>query len=139
MANESTTARIDTLRGIPLFASLPDRALERLIECANEVDVPAGQVLVESHMEGSGLFVIEEGECIVEAPKRKATLGPGEFFGELALLTPEAHRTARVRASTPCRVLAISRHDFRDLLESEPKLGLAMLEALAERLVKATS
>ena len=139
MANETTSARIEALRAIPLFASLPDTALTRLVECANEVDVPAGQVLIESHMEGSGLFVIEEGTCVVDAPKRKAELGPGEFFGELALLTPEALRTARVRAATPARLLAISRYDFRSLLESEPKLGLAMLEALAERLVKATS
>jgi CRP-like cAMP-binding protein len=89
-------------------------------------------------LEGSGLFVIEDGTVLVELPNRKAELGAGECFGELALLTPEAVRTARVRAKTPVRVLAISRYDFRSLLESEPKLALSMLETLASRLAHAS-
>ncbi len=64
MAMSSMQERIETVRAIPLFSTLPNAALERLIECANEVEVPAGHVLVESHMEGSGLFVIEEGTCV---------------------------------------------------------------------------
>jgi CRP-like cAMP-binding protein len=130
----ATAARLKALKGIPLFAGLEDETLQRILACANEVDVPAGQLLVQPGLEGSGFFVIEDGTVLVEMPKRKAELGPGECFGELALLTPEAVRTARVRTKTDARLLAISRYDFRSLLESEPKLALSMLETVATRL-----
>ena len=61
--------------------------------------------------------------------------GLGEFFGELSLLVPEAHRVARVRALTDVRCLAIRRDDFMTLLEEEPELARAMLHTLARRLV----
>jgi CRP-like cAMP-binding protein len=62
-------------------------------------------------------------------------LGPGDFFGELALLVPEATRVARVRAATPVRCFAIGRSQFGELIEQEPSIALAMLRALARRLV----
>ncbi len=139
MAKPTVSSRVNALKTIPLFASLPEKSLRRILECANEVEVPAGQVLVQPGLEGSGLFVIEDGTVVVELPQRKAELGAGECFGELALLTPDAVRTARVRAKTPVRVLAISRYDFRKLLESEPKLALSMLETVATRLAHASA
>lgn len=139
MPKQSAAARVEALRSIPLFSHLPDKSLRAILACANEVDVPAGQVLVQPGLEGSGLFVIEEGEVLVELPGRKTELGAGECFGELALLTPEAVRTARVRTKTDVRCLAISRYDFQKLLESEPKLALSMLETLAARLAHANS
>jgi CRP-like cAMP-binding protein len=139
MPKPTTAQRVEALRQIPLFRDLSQKSLRAILACANEVDVPAGQVLVQPGLEGSGLFVIEEGSVMVELPNRKAELGPGECFGELALLTPEAVRTARVRTRTDVRCLAISRYDFRKLLESEPKLALAMLETLAERLAHSAS
>jgi CRP-like cAMP-binding protein len=86
-------------------------------------------------MDGSGLYILEEGTVEVERSGRKVKLGPGEFIGELALLTSTT-RTARVRATTAVRCLAISRADFRNMLESEPKVAIAMLEALAKRLAE---
>ncbi|HET9250443.1 MAG TPA: cyclic nucleotide-binding domain-containing protein, partial [Actinomycetota bacterium] len=59
--------------------------------------------------------------------------GPGEFFGELALLTDHP-RNARVRAKTPVKCLAISRSDFQKLLEEEPEIAVAMLPTLAQRI-----
>jgi CRP-like cAMP-binding protein len=61
-------------------------------------------------------------------------VGPGEFVGELALLVPEATRSARVRAKTDVRCLAIFAGDFGQLLEDEPRIAVAMLPVLAERL-----
>ncbi|MCA1832924.1 MAG: Crp/Fnr family transcriptional regulator [Actinomycetota bacterium] len=138
MAKPTVAERCDKLREIHLLAGLPPRSLQRILKIANEVEVPAGQVMVQPQMEGSGLFVIEEGTVVVERSGVKIELGPGSFFGELALLTPSAVRTARVRAKTDVRCLAIARYDFRKLLEQDPKFALSMLEAIAERLVDLT-
>jgi voltage-gated potassium channel len=123
----------EKLRSIPLFANLGDRALGRIAELATEFEEPAGWVLVEVGQPGSGMFVLEEGTVVVEPPDgRTWDLGPGDFFGELAILTDHP-RSARVRAKTPVRCLAISRTDFAKLLEEEPEIAVAMLPKLAER------
>lgn len=138
MAGTSTSARIERLRSIPLFADLSERSLRRILRAGTEFEVPAGHVLVQPRMEGSGLFVVEDGTVVVEALGRRLERGPGEFFGELVLLTPDAVRAARVRAKTPVRCMAISRYDFIRLLEEEPKMAIAMLRVLARRLAEAT-
>jgi voltage-gated potassium channel len=130
--------RLDRLRSVSLFASIGDDGLHRILECANEFEAPAGHVLVEVRMPGSGLFVIEDGTAVVEVPGHPIELGPGESFGELSLLI-DHERAARVRAKTSIRCLAISRHDFDRLLESEPRLAIAMLRELAARLVAFTT
>jgi CRP-like cAMP-binding protein len=127
--------RVTALRGVPLFAGLSKRTLERIARAAAEVEVPQGQILIEPNAKGSGLFVIEEGTVAVQTRGRKPLeLGAGEVVGELALIRPGGARTARVQAVTPVRCLALDRSSFRRLLESEPKLALALLETLAERL-----
>jgi CRP-like cAMP-binding protein len=130
--------RIGRLRAIPLFAGLGDDALQRIADLASEVDARAGQVLTRANDPGAGMFVVEEGTVAVELRSRTVEFGPGEFFGELSLLVPDARRIARVRATTDARLLAVSRTDFAALLESEPRLALAMLPALAQRLVDET-
>ena len=123
------------LREIPLFAGLSDDALERIASIATEIEVEAGMVLARADDPGSGMFVVEEGAVVVELRSRTIELGPGEFFGELALLVPEATRVARVRAGSRVRCLAVSRADFGTLLEEEPRIAVAMLPVLARRLV----
>jgi CRP-like cAMP-binding protein len=127
------THAIERLRTIPLFAGLREAALERLsVECA-EVEAPAGHVLVQARAPGSGLYVIEEGTVAVEYRDESIELGPGEFFGELSLLVEDTTRSARVRAVTPVRCLAIGRAEFTELLENEPTVALTMLRTLARR------
>ena len=138
MADQVSVARLDRLRSVSLFTELSDDGLRRILDCANEFDAPAGQVLAEVRMPGAGLFVIEEGTAVVDVPGRPIELGPGESFGELSLLS-DHERAARVRAKTPLRCLAISRHDFDGILENEPRLAIAMLRALAKRLVEFTT
>jgi CRP-like cAMP-binding protein len=138
VSDQKTLARLDRLRSVPLFAELTDDGLRKILDCAAEFDAPAGQVLAEVRMPGAGLFVIEEGSVLVEVPGHPLELGPGESFGELSLLT-DHERAARVRAKTALRCLAISRHDFDDILDSEPRLAIAMLRALAKRLVEFTT
>jgi CRP-like cAMP-binding protein len=137
MSEQVTAERLDRLRAVSLFAEVGDDGLRRILDCANEFEAPAGQVLAEVRMAGSGLFVIEEGAAVVDVPGHPLELGPGESFGELSLLT-DRERAARVRAKTPIKCLAISRHDFEDILDSEPRLAIAMLRALAHRLADFT-
>ena len=135
--NVSATAQ--KLRGIPLFADLDDATLDRIAGSATEFQADAGHVLIERGQEGAGMFVLEEGTVTVELPGGgKVTRGPGEFFGELALLA-DAVRTARVQASTAVRCLAISRADFSSLLQEDPRIAVAMLPVLARRLAECTA
>jgi CRP-like cAMP-binding protein len=130
--------RIERLRAIPLFAGLDDDALGRIAELCTEVDAHPGQVLARANDHGTGMFVVEEGTVAVELRSRTIEFGPGQFFGELSLLVPDATRIARVRAGTAARLLAIARNDFAALLEEEPRVAVAMLPVLAQRLVDET-
>lgn len=125
---------IESLRRVPLFSDLDDAALEHVAGLADEFTAPAGQVLAEKGQPGAGVFILEEGTVVVETPTHgRVELGPGEVFGELAVLT-EHDRSARVRAVTDVSGLAIRRSDMLELLETEPALTLALLRVVADRL-----
>jgi CRP-like cAMP-binding protein len=128
--------RADALRQISLFAELDTAELERVAEATKELEVPAGQVLVQPGMKGTGMFFISEGTVIVETKHDHVELGPGEFFGELALMTTDATRTARVRAQTPLRCLALDRGGFRELVSAHPEIAASLLEAALNRLAE---
>ena len=113
----------DRLGAVPLFADLDDEQLDRLAAGTTEFDAPAGQALIERGRPGSGLFVLEEGQAIVEAPEGRRELGPGDIFGERALLGDDMERTARVRAHTEVRCLAIARPEIEDLLRENPQVA----------------
>lgn len=130
--------RTDRLRAIPIFAGLDEDALRRVADLCTEVEAHAGQVLTRANDPGTGMFVVEEGTVAVELRSRTLELGPGQFFGELSLLVADSTRIARVRATAPARLLAIARNDFAALLEREPRLAVAMLAVLAQRLVDET-
>jgi CRP-like cAMP-binding protein len=124
----------DELRKIPLFEGLSDEGLERLASASAVVEVEPGQVLAVPGDPGSGMFVVLDGEVSVEVRGGfHAELGPGSFFGEVALLVPSG-RVARVRAATTARCLSIPRDVALALLESESTLTLKMLRELARRL-----
>jgi CRP-like cAMP-binding protein len=127
---------IDAFRAVPLFAGLDDRALGDLAASTTVFEAPAGTVLVQVGQPGAGLFMIEEGEVEVDLPGRVVTLGPGAFFGEVSLLT-DGPRTARVRATTDVRCVALARNDFTRLLADEPAIAVQMLPVLAARLADA--
>ena len=124
----------EELRALPPFAGMSEFGLERLAARATEVEAQPGQVLALANDPGTGMFVIREGEVVVESRPGPITLGPGSFFGELALLVPDAGRVARVRAAVPVRCLSISRDDFMALVETEPSFALFLLRELARRL-----
>jgi CRP-like cAMP-binding protein len=129
-------ARIDTLRRIPIFAGLSARSLGRVAEATKEVEVPAGHVLVQPGTKGTGMFFIADGTALVETKREKRELGPGDFFGELALMRADATRTARVRAQTPIRCLALDRASFRRLTSEHPEVAASLLEIALARLAE---
>jgi CRP-like cAMP-binding protein len=130
------TDRFAQLRTVPLFAGLSDERLHRVAEAATPFEVEHGYVLAERGQPGSGMFVILDGNVEVDVSDHEPiVIGPGEFFGELSLLT-DAPRVARVHAATPVRGLAIGRSVFTDLLHDEPGIAVAMLPVLARRLVE---
>jgi CRP-like cAMP-binding protein len=136
MKEATDKARVEKLRTIPLFANLSDDVLRDILAHATEFEAHGGHVLAQPNMPGAGLFVIEEGSATVELHGLEKTLGPGEFFGELALLLEDERHTARVFAATPIRCLAIRREDFDELLEKEPTIAVAMLRTVARRLAE---
>ena len=123
------------LEDAPLFSDVSASGLERVRASSSEFETEPGQVLALAGDHGSGMFVILEGEAVVELRSATYDLGPGDFFGELALLVPGATRVARVRAKGLVRCLAIPRGDFSELLDSEPGLTRALLAEVARRLV----
>lgn len=125
---------IDALRSVPLFSDLDDDALASIAGELAEFEVPKGHVLIEPGREASGLFLIREGTVAVERGEERIELGPGEAVGEMALLNPGAVRSARVQAASAVEGWAIGRDRFERILETEPRIALALLRVLAARL-----
>jgi CRP-like cAMP-binding protein len=124
---------VERLRRLPVLAPLDEETLARLARASTELAFEDGQMLIQVNEPGSGVFFLEEGTVTVELRGKQVSLGPGELFGELSLLVPEAGRSARVRASAPGRCLAIRRSDFEAALDSDPALASGLLRVLARR------
>lgn len=131
-------AKVELLKGVPLFARCSKQELAEIATIADEIDLPEGKQLTKEGGRGREFFVLLEGNADVRRNKRKVkTLGPGDFLGEIALVT-KTPRTATVTTSSPVRALVVSEQNFRRLLERSPDVQIKVLEALAER-VAATS
>jgi CRP-like cAMP-binding protein len=126
--------RIEALRRVPLFADLGEDDLQCVADAVNEVEVPAGQLLVQPGAPGTGMFFIAEGTAVVETKRDEIELGPGQFFGELALMSADATRTARVQAKTELRCLALDRANFRTLVAEHPDVAASLLAVALGRL-----
>lgn len=130
-----TAELVEKLSSVPLFGSLDPGELEAISALVIPFDAPAGHVLVQPGQVGAGLFLIDEGTVALSVHDRTLELGPGEFFGELALLDDRAVRTARVRAKTAVNGYCITRDDFAALIDRDPTIAVYMLKVLAHRLV----
>ena len=128
---------VEHLRGLPPLYGISEEGLARIAACAAEVSREAGQVLALPDDPGSGMYMIREGTVAVELRTGTLELGPGDFFGELALLVEDGTRVARVRATTEVNCASSPRDDFRVLAETEPAFALHSLRVLARRLVEA--
>ncbi len=126
-------AKVELIRHTPLFEHCSKKDLAQIAQIADELDLRAGKVLIREGDRGREFFVIVSGEVEVRRKGRKvATLGPGTFFGEMALLS-QAPRSATVTALTPLDVLVITDRAFVGLLDRMPEIWLKVARALAER------
>jgi len=122
------------LAKVPIFSECSKRELAVIARVAKEVSHRAGTVIAREGERGIGLFLILEGTCKVTIGGRtKARLGPGDFFGEIALLDG-GPRTATVTATSDVRLVGITGWVFRGLLMEHPSIALKTLEAVAGRL-----
>jgi len=129
--------RVQRLRSVPLFGGCSDKELSFIATRVDEVDVPAGTTLCKTGESGGDFFIILEGKAEVDAIQGKRTLGPGDFFGEIALID-NGPRTATVKASTPMRCLVLGHSQFRDVLHQNGEIAVKILRAVTERLRAAT-
>jgi CRP-like cAMP-binding protein len=130
---------IDLVRGVPLFAEADDVFLERLAGEFMERTYAAGEVIAEEGEAGRTFIVIESGDVTVTVHGREVgKLGPGEAFGEMALIDKSA-RSATVTAVTQVHGYQLPVWSFRPLVESNPHMVWALLEALAQRVRVAES
>ena len=126
--------KIALIKQVPLFASLSKAQLAQIASIADEIDLPEGADLTHQGERGGEFLVLIDGEAEVRRNGRKrATIQPGEFFGEIALISNRP-RTATVTATKPVRVLVITDASFRSVLLRTPEIGLKILAAFAERL-----
>lgn len=122
------------LAELQLFSACSRRELGRIASLTEEVDVRAGKVLIRRGELGREFFAIESGRAKVSIPGKKTkTMGPGECFGELALLH-SAPRAATVTAETDMRLVVLGSREFSRLIADVPSVARNVLAAVAERL-----
>ena len=125
---------IQHLREVPLFSKLSKKELNEIARLSTELTFKDGKELMKEGARANSFIVIVEGEAIVRKKGRKvATLGAGDFAGELALLQ-NRDRNATVVASGELTALVVDRRGFQTLLDDVPAVTKKMLVAVAERL-----
>lgn len=121
------------LKSIPLFASLSNKEREAVSRWADEVDLPEGKQLMTEGEFAYEFFVIQEGTVeVTQEGNTIGTMGPGEFFGEIALVETE-RRTATVVTTSPVRAIVMHGRDFREMEREMPEVAKQVLETIRQR------
>jgi len=125
---------IARLKSVPLFAGMSKKELDLMVRQADHLRYPARYTVVREGRPGEEFWLVVEGELAVErGGDQVATLGPGDWFGELAVIDP-APRDATIVATTPVELLIIGRRRFWATLEDSPTLMRKVIVGLAQRL-----
>jgi CRP-like cAMP-binding protein len=127
--------KVDVLSRAPLFRELSRSELGELAKASEDLEVAEGKVLTREGDLGREFFVIVEGDVsVTKGGTEIRRLGPGDFFGEIALVYESPRRTATVTAASPLRFFVLTRQSFRSLLEKQPEIEEKVMAALEERL-----
>jgi CRP/FNR family transcriptional regulator, cyclic AMP receptor protein len=127
-------AKIELLRRVPLFSGCSKRELEQIAGIADELDFPAGKVLIREGRPGLECFVVIDGQVSVTRGGRPVEIrGGSELLGEMALLTDQP-RNATVTTVTPVHALVLTSRGFRSLVQTTPSISLKVLKSVADRL-----
>ena len=128
-----------TLGRVPLFSGVKPKDLKKLGKRMTERTFSEGDTITTEGESGLGFFVIEEGSATVSRNGETVRiLGPGEYFGEIALID-SGPRTATVVASSELRCRGMTAWEFRPFVEEHPEVSWALLETLVTRLRQAES
>jgi CRP/FNR family cyclic AMP-dependent transcriptional regulator len=134
---KSKDAKLALLGAVPLFSACTKRDLSRIAALVEEVEAPQGKVMMRQGNPGRECYVISEGTAKATMRGRgSASLGPGDFFGEMALLD-QGPRTATVTAETDMHLLVLNSREFFSLLDAVPGVAQRIMRGLAERLREA--
>jgi CRP/FNR family cyclic AMP-dependent transcriptional regulator len=129
---------VEQLSKVPLFSGCSRKDLQTIARVVRDIDHPAGTVIAREGDPGVGLFVITEGMTDVTiGGRRRARLGPGDFFGEISLLDG-GPRTATVTSTSDVKLLGLTEWTFRGLMMEHPSIAVKTLQAMAGRLRHAT-
>lgn len=128
---------IDQLRRVPLFSELDGKELNSIASSMRERTFRAGETPTVEGQSGVGFFVIESGEAIVDVGGREVRkLGPGDYFGEIALLA-KVPRSATITADSDLRCWGLTAWEFKPFVEANGSLAWKLVQALAQRLAEA--
>lgn len=124
----------ELLNRVPLFEGLERRELQSLASSFKERTFSAGDTVAQEGAGGVGFFIISDGQASVTVRgEKRATLGPGDYFGEVALIDDGA-RTATITADSELHCYGLTSWEFRPLVESNSAIAWKLLQALAKRL-----
>ena len=124
---------MEVLRQVPLFSNLDEKDLDQLSRQMHERRFPEGAEVTTEGATGAGFFVIIEGNADVSiGGEHRATLGPGDHFGEVALID-DGVRSASIMAATDLLCYGLTPWEFRPFVEDHPQVAWALLETLARR------
>ncbi len=126
--------KVNILKNVWLFSACTNKELSQIASLVDEVDVPRGAILTTEGGPGREFFAIIEGDADVVIRNRKiATLGSGQFFGEISLLD-QGPRTATVKAATDMKLYVLDVRSFATLLDKHPAVARKILRGMAQRL-----
>jgi CRP-like cAMP-binding protein len=128
--------KVEFLSKIPLFESCSQKNVESIADQTRTRKFAAGdEIIAEGSQKTMGFYILLEGEARVSRGEHHlGDYGPGDYFGEIALLLDDSPRTATVTALTDVTVLALARWDFKALLKTRPEIGVEVMGVLAQRL-----
>jgi CRP-like cAMP-binding protein len=122
----------DLLKRVPIFSDLDGKELERIATSMKQRTFGAGDTVTSEGQTGVGFFVIEEGQAVVTVGgEERRKLGPGDYFGEVALLN-ESARTATITAETDLRCYGRTSWAFRPLVETHGSIAWKLLQAMSK-------
>jgi CRP-like cAMP-binding protein len=130
----TSIAAADVLQRVPLFSGMKRREIERLAKGMHDRTFAAGASAVVEGEGGVGFFIVIDGTATVTVGERELRkLGPGDWFGEMALLSASGKRTATVTADSDLRCLGMTSWDLKSFMAGHPDAAWQVLETMAQR------
>ena len=134
LSHSENDAIVAMLEKCSLWSGLDRQDLKAIMKVSKQQDFQSGETIVKKGDEGTGLYLVLEGEVEVKSNgKTLARLGPGNFFGEMSIIDTQP-RSADVISVEPSRALALSAWAFKSLLSERPRIAVKMLQEFARRL-----